>query len=71
MTEREKAFRERIARITRIQNLQEAKEQYAKENITEHTKEDDGLEILPAICKVKKSIENFRTKPIEETQEAR
>lgn len=71
MTEREKAFRERIARITRIQNLQQAKEQYAKENVTKHTKEEDGLDILPAICKVKKSIENFRTKSIEETEEVR
>jgi len=71
MGEREKAFRERIARITRIQNLQEEIEQQTKEDIMQSTREKDGLEILPAIDRIKKSIENFRTKPIEETQEER
>ncbi len=64
MGEKERAFREkmaRIARITRIQNLEEMKEI--------QTKEKEEFEILPAICKVKKNIENFRTKPMEETQE--
>jgi len=55
MGEREKAFRERIARIQRIQNLDEMTKQYSKQ-----IEENSYLEILPAICGVKKSIENFR-----------
>lgn len=65
MNEKERAFRERIARIQRIQKLEE---QYSKEN-KQDTKEDKLNEILPAICGIKKSIENFRTKEIiEETE---
>lgn len=65
MEEKERAFRERmarIARITRIQKLEEIRQIETKEEKRE-------FEILPAICKVKKNIENFRTKPMEEVQE--
>lgn len=66
MGEREE-FRKRIARITRIQNLNDQLEKYAKEEIdTEEVKQNNLSEILPAICKVKKNIENFRTKESKE-----
>ena len=55
MGEKEKAFRERIARIHKIQNQDEITKQCSKE-----IEEDSYSEILPAICGVKKSIENFR-----------
>ena len=57
MQEREKEFRQRIARIQRIQNLNERYNQNEKEEIGEYK---DFSEIMPAICGVKKSIENFR-----------
>lgn len=63
MGEREKAFRQRIARITRIQNLQEMQKQYGEqEKITQNEKLNNLNEISPAICGIKKSIENFKTK---------
>lgn len=63
MGEREKAFRQRIARITRIQNLQEMQKQYGKqETIIESNKINNLNEISPVINGIKKNIENFRTK---------
>ncbi len=63
MGEREKAFRQRIARIARIQKLQEMQKQYGKqETIIENDKLNNLNEISPAICGIKKNIENFRTK---------
>lgn len=68
MGEKERAFRERmarIARITRVQKIEEIRQMETEEK----EEEKKEFEILPAICKVKKNIENFRTKPIEEVQE--
>lgn len=65
MGEREQAFRKRIARIERIQQINEKKELYSKENEEidkPNTKDNYFDNILPAICGVKKSIENFSTK---------
>lgn len=49
MGERKKEFRQIIARIEKIQKMEE-----------ESTKQKDLSEIMPAICGVKKSIENYR-----------
>lgn len=63
MGEKEKEFRQRIARITRIQNLNDQLEKYAEEKSnTQEVKKNNLSEILPCICGVKKTIENFRTK---------
>lgn len=67
MGEREKEFRQRIGRITRIQKLNSQLEEYVKEEMdTQEVKQNNLSEILPAICKVKKNIENFRTKESKE-----
>ncbi len=65
MGEREKEFRQRIARIARIQNLQEMQEKYQSEEITT---QNNLNEILPVINGIKKNIENFRTKQVEEIE---
>lgn len=69
MGEREKAFRQRIARIMRIQNLQEMQKQYGEQKeITQSDKLNNLNEISPAICGIKKNIENFRTKETPELE---
>ncbi|MCI8345699.1 MAG: hypothetical protein HFJ42_07120 [Clostridia bacterium] len=65
MGEREKEFRQRIARIARIQNLQEMQEKYQSEEITT---QNNLNEISPVINGIKKNIENFRTKQVEEIE---
>lgn len=66
MGKREKEFRQRIARITRIQNLNDQLEKYVEEeNNKQEVKKNNLSEILPCICGVKKTIENFRTKETE------
>ncbi len=68
MGENERTFRERIARIGRVQIIQEETKQRAKE---ESTQQEDLLEVMPAICGVKKSIENFRNNTKEIVNEER
>lgn len=63
--EREKEFRQRIARIQKIQDLNE------KYNENEKEEYKSFLEIMPAICGVKKSIENFRNSTKEIINEER
>lgn len=69
MGEQEKAFRQRIARITRIQNLQEMQNKYGdQETIIENNKLNNLNEISPVINGIKKNIENFRTKEAPEIE---
>lgn len=69
MGEREKAFRQGIARIARIQNLQEMQENYQSEEILNQSISVSNLsEISPVINGIKKNIENFRTKEAEEIE---
>lgn len=67
MGEREKEFRQRIARITKAQKLNRELENKTKEKTTtQELKQNNLSEILPTICGIKKNIENFRTKEIAE-----
>lgn len=66
MGEREKAFRQRIARI---QKLQEMQEKYQSEEITTKNITQNNLsEISPVINRIKKNLENFRNKEVEEIE---
>lgn len=64
----EKEFRERIARIQRVQNIEEATKSKIKE---EKTKKKDISGIMPVIGGVKKNIENFRKSKKETIQDVR
>ena len=69
MGEQEKAFRQRIGRIARIQKLQKIQEEYQSEEIiTQNISKNNLNEILPVINGIKKNIENFRTKEVEEIE---
>lgn len=66
MGEREKAFRQRIERI---QKLQEMQEKYQSEEITTKNITQNNLsEISPVINRIKKNLENFRNKEVEEIE---
>lgn len=69
MGEREKAFRQRIARVTRIARIQNLQEKYQSEEILNQNISENNLnEISPVINGIKKNIENFRTKQAEEIE---
>lgn len=64
----EKEFRERIARIQRINNLEQVIQEDSKED---NIKQNNLSEINPSICGVKKTIENFMHKTKEVRDEER
>lgn len=65
----EQEFRERISRIARIQKVLDAEnEEQEKKNEKEPEKKK---EYSPAICGVKKSLENFRHTVKEDNEEER
>ena len=66
---REKEFRQKIARLTRIQKIKNELENQTKEDAIQEPKTNHLMEVSPAICGVKKTIENFRTKEIEEVRD--
>jgi len=60
MGEKEREFRQKIARIGKIEYAKKLLEEDSKEVLKEDKKQNNLSEVLPAICGVKKSIENFR-----------